>query len=87
MLRGPELGPKPRCDFIPTRIFKAAWSGFAEKWPAAYEIIDNYRLSTDQQEPLMGQVDVDGQTVEEAVTAFLDANEDYWKPIVDAATN
>ncbi len=75
------------CDFIPTRIFKAAWSGFAEKWPAAYEIIDNYRLSTDLQEPLMGQVDVDGQSVEEVVGAFLDANEDYWKPIVDAATN
>jgi len=74
------------CDFIPTRIFKAAWSGFAEKWPAAYEIIDNYRLSTEQQEPLMGAVDVDGKSIEEAVSAFLDENEDYWKPVVDAAT-
>ena len=84
-------GPNPNalndCDFIPTRIFKAAWSGFAEKWPAAYEIIDNYRLSTDQQEPLMGKVDVDGNSVEEVVAAFLDENEDYWKPVVDAATN
>ena len=83
-------GPNPNavndCDFIPTRIFKAAWSGFAEKWPAAYEIIDNYRLSTEQQEPLMGQIDVDGLSVEDAVAAFLDENEDYWKPVVDAAT-
>ncbi len=83
-------GPNPNathdCDFIPTRIFKAAWSGFAEKWPAAYEIIDNYRLSTEQQEPLMGSVDVDGKSVEEVVAAFLDENEDYWKPVVDAAT-
>ncbi|MGI9494358.1 MAG: ABC transporter substrate-binding protein [Geminicoccaceae bacterium] len=75
------------CDFTPTRIFKAAWSGLAEKWPAAYEIIDNYKLSTDQQEPLMGQVDVDGKSVEEVVATFLDENEDYWKPIVDAAVN
>ncbi|MEM7043203.1 MAG: ABC transporter substrate-binding protein [Pseudomonadota bacterium] len=86
----PSWGPNPDatsdCDFIPTRIFKAAWSGMAEKWPAAYEIIDNYRLSTEQQEPLMGQIDVDGMSVEDAVTAFLDENEDYWKPVVDAAT-
>lgn len=73
------------CDFIPTRIFKGAWSGFAETWPAAYEIIDNYRLSTAQQEPLMGAVDVDGKSVEEVVAAFLDENEAYWKPVVDAA--
>jgi glycine betaine/proline transport system substrate-binding protein len=86
----PSWGPNPDatsdCDFIPTRIFKAAWSGMAEKWPAAYEIIDNYRLSTEQQEPLMGAVDVDGKSVEEVVAAFLDENEDYWKPVVDAAT-
>ncbi|MEM8949839.1 MAG: ABC transporter substrate-binding protein [Pseudomonadota bacterium] len=85
----PSWGPNPDatsdCDFIPTRIFKAAWSGFAEKWPAAYEIIENYRLSTEQQEPLMGAVDVDGQPVEDVVAAFLDENEAYWKPVVDAA--
>jgi glycine betaine/proline transport system substrate-binding protein len=75
------------CDFIPTRIFKAAWSGFAETWPAAYEIIDAYRLTTEAQQPLMGAVDVDGRSVEEVAAEWVDANEAIWRPWVDAALN
>ena len=85
----PSWGPNPNatadCDFIPTRIFKAAWSGFEAKWPAAYEIIEAYTLSPAHQQPLMGEVDVDGKSVEEVAAAWVDANEDKWKPIVDAA--
>lgn len=85
----PSWGVNPAavndCDFIPTRIFKAAWSGFAETWPAAYEILDNYRLSTEAQQPMMGAVDVDGRAVEEVVAEWMAANESAWKPVVDAA--
>ena len=83
-------GPNPNavndCDFTPTRIFKTAWGGMEEKWPAAYEILKNYTLSTDVQQPLMGKVDVDGGAVEEVVAEWMAANESVWKPIVDAAT-
>lgn len=75
------------CDFIPTRIFKAAWSGFEEKWPAAYEILENMRLSTGAQQPMMGAIDVDGGKIEDVVAAWMTENEADWKPIVDAATN
>lgn len=75
------------CDFIPTRIFKAAWSGFEEKWPAAYEILENMRLSTDAQQPMMGAIDVDGGKIEDVVAAWMTENEADWKPIVDAAIN
>ncbi|MEL6480213.1 MAG: ABC transporter substrate-binding protein [Pseudomonadota bacterium] len=84
-------GPNPNavndCDFIPTRVFKTAWSGFEEKWPAAYEILSNYTMSTEAQQPLMGEVDVDGKAVEDAVAAWMAANEGAWKPVVDAAVN
>ena len=75
------------CDFLPTRIFKTAWSGFAEKWPAAYEILNAYQLTTEAQQPLMGAVDVDGGAIEEVVAAWLSDNEATWKPVVDAALN
>lgn len=74
------------CDFAPTRIFKASWSGMADKWPAAAEILTNYTLSVDAQQPLMGKIDVDGMSVEEAVAAWMAENEGSWKPVVDAAT-
>ncbi|GMG81704.1 ABC transporter substrate-binding protein [Paralimibaculum aggregatum] len=87
----PAWGPNPDatfdCDFIPTRIFKAGWAGFAEKWPAAYEILESYQLSTADQQPLMGAVDVDGRSVEEVVAEWMAANEAKWKPVVDAAVN
>ncbi len=87
----PAWGPNPDavndCDFAPSRIFKASWAGMQEKWPAAFEILSNYTLSVGDQQPMMGAVDVDGGTVEEVVAAWMAANEDKWKPVVDAALN
>lgn len=74
------------CDFAPSRIFKAGWSGMAEKWPAAYEILSNYQLSVADQQPMMGAIDVDGGSVEEVVAKWMADNEGTWKPVVDAAT-
>ncbi|MCY4242405.1 MAG: ABC transporter substrate-binding protein [Rhodobacter sp.] len=87
----PAWGPNPDavndCDFAPSRIFKAAWSGMREKWPAAFEILSNYTLSVEDQQPMMGAVDVDGGSVEEVVASWMAANGDKWRPVVDAALN
>ena len=84
-------GPNPNavndCDFSPSRIFKAGWAGMEEKWPAAHEILTNYTLAVEDQQPMMGAVDVDGASVEEVVTAWMADNEGKWKPVVDAALN
>jgi glycine betaine/proline transport system substrate-binding protein len=82
---GPNPDATMDCGFSPTRIFKAAWSGMEEKWPAAYEILSNYQLAVEDQQPMMGAVDVDGGAVEEVVAEWMAANEDKWKPVVDAA--
>ncbi len=85
----PAWGPNPNathdCDFAPTRVFKAAWAGLEKKWPAAYEILKAYQMSVEDQQPMMGAVDVDGKPVEEVVAAWMAANEAKWKPIVEAA--
>lgn len=83
-------GPNPNavndCDFIPTRIFKTGWSGIADKWPAAHEILSNMTLSVEAQQPMMGAIDVDGKAIEDVVGAWMAENEAAWKPVVDAAT-
>ncbi|WP_243405023.1 ABC transporter substrate-binding protein [Pelagivirga sediminicola] len=85
----PAWGSNPNathdCGFAPTRVFKATWSGLAGKWPAAAEILANLQLSVEEQQPMMGAVDVDGKSVEETVDAWMQANPDKWKPVVDAA--
>ncbi len=87
----PAWGPNPNavndCDFAPSRIFKAAWPGMKETWPAAHEILTQYTLTTEHQQPLMGKIDVDGMKIEEVVANWLAENEDTWKPIVDSAIN
>ena len=84
-------GPNPNatmdCGFSPTRIFKAAWAGTEEKWPAAYEILSNYQLAVEDAQPMMGAIDVDGGAVEQVVAEWMAANEAKWKPVVDAALN
>ncbi len=85
----PSWGPNPNaindCDFSPSRIFKAGWPGLKENWPAAHEILVNYQLAVEDQQPMMGAVDVDGRSVEDVVEDWMGANEDKWKPVVDAA--
>lgn len=87
----PAWGPNPNavndCDFAPSRIFKAGWSGLKDKWPAAYEILSNYTLAVEDQQPMMGAIDVDGGSVEQVVADWMKANEAKWKPVVDAAIN
>ena len=86
----PAWGPNPNavndCDFAPSRIFKAGWSGMADTWPAAYEILSNYQLDVADQQPMMGAIDVDGGKVEDVVAAWMADNEGKWRPVVDAAT-
>ncbi|MGR3615331.1 MAG: ABC transporter substrate-binding protein [Paracoccaceae bacterium] len=86
----PSWGPNPNaindCDFAASRIFKAGWSGMEDTWPAAYEILSSYQLAVDDQQPMMGAIDVDGGSVEEVVAAWMADNEAKWRPVVDAAT-
>lgn len=82
-------GPNPDvtgdCDFLPTRVFKAVWPEMKNKWPAAYEIIKNFQITTEQQQPLLGAVDVDGKAVTDVTTAWVKENEATLRPIIDAA--
>ncbi|KPA20500.1 Glycine betaine/carnitine transport binding protein GbuC precursor [Shimia sp. SK013] len=86
----PAWGPNPNaindCDFAASRIFKAGWPGLKDKWPAAHEILVNYTLAVEDQQPMMGAVDVSGEAVEDVVSAWMGANEAKWKSVVDAAT-
>ncbi len=85
----PSWGPNPNevndCDFTSTTITKAGWAGLKDKWPAAYEILVNYKLSVEDQQPMMGAIDVDGGKVEDVVAKWMAENETKWRPVVDAA--
>ncbi len=60
-------------------IWKAAWSGLKDKWPGAYEVIKNYKLNNAEMSAMVGDVDLDGKSVDDTVNAWMDANESRWK--------
>jgi len=66
-------------------IVKVAWSGFAEKWPAAAKLLGAFALSNDEQAPLIKRVDVDGEALEAVAKDWVDKNEAKWKPWVDGS--
>jgi len=60
-------------------IWKAAWAGMEEKWPGAYSAVQAYTLNNEEMSAMVGEVDLDGKSVEDVVDAWMNANEDRWK--------
>ena len=67
------------------QIFKAAWPGAREKWPAAYRFLRAYRMNNRTQESMMKLVDGEGRDVVEVTRRWVDENEPIWRRWVEAA--
>lgn len=68
-------------------VNKVVWSGFAEKWPAAHEILKAFQVTTEDQQKMMLDLDSQTGTLESITDAWVAENEAVWKPWVDAALN
>ena len=73
------------CDWPPTRLYKAAWSGMEAKWPAAFRLFQNLKINGEDQAIAIKQVDVDGIDPQEYVDGWVADNESRWQPWVDDA--
>ncbi len=67
------------CDYPPDPLMKIVWAELNTKAPEAYDFLKNFNLSNEDQIAMLGAVEVDGQSVEEAAQAWVDANEAKWK--------
>jgi len=67
------------------RVFKTAWPGAEDKWPAAWKLVTAFTLSNDIQQELMGLIDNDGGDAQQVALDWVEANQAYWRPMVDAA--
>lgn len=67
------------CDYPGDELFKIFWSGLAEAAPDAHQLLANMQYTTDAQIEMIAAVEIDGQSVEEAAQAWVDANEDLWR--------
>ncbi len=72
-------------NLVTPKVFNIIWPGAKDKWPAAYKFLKEFRVTNEIQQQLMDQIDNQGQDAREATKKWLDANESYWKPMVEAA--
>ena len=86
----PSWGPNPDatgdCGVEAPETVKVAWSGFEEKWPAAWAFLEAFSVDTSALELMMKAIDQDGGKVEDVTAAWVADHEAVWKPWVDAAT-
>jgi glycine betaine/proline transport system substrate-binding protein len=69
----------------PPDVAKIVWSGFGQKWPAAYEFLKHFQMNAADQQVMMLRVDKKGEKLEAVAKDWIDQNETVWKPWVDAA--
>ena len=60
-------------------IWKYAWAGMKEKWPVAYKVAKAYVIDVNDLNKLSGEVDLDGKSIDDVATAWVDAHESAWK--------
>ena len=69
----------------PPNVEKITWSGFAEKWPAAFEILKAFQVNTADQQQMMARIDDKGEALDVVAADWVSSNEPVWKPWVEAA--
>lgn len=87
----PSVGPNPDLPYdcgnpADGYLKKAAWDGFEEKWPAAYDVLTKISFTNPQIAQMAKLVDIDELEPEEAAEVWLEENEDVWKPWIGSAS-
>ena len=73
------------CGVFKPETMKIAWSGFQERWPAAWDLLSSYQLDNASQEAMMYEIDVEGADIVEVTGQWLEDNEDRWSSWVSSA--
>ncbi|MCY4147836.1 MAG: ABC transporter substrate-binding protein [Gammaproteobacteria bacterium] len=59
-------------------IKKVGWKGGDSKWHCAYDAIRAFTIDNQAMGTMVGEVDLDGKSVEDVVENWLNANRDTW---------
>jgi glycine betaine/proline transport system substrate-binding protein len=69
----------------PPDVAKITWSGFGQKWPAAYAFLKAFEMDAEDQQKMMLRVDKKGEDLDAVTKEWVDQHEQVWKPWLDAA--
>ena len=73
------------CGFQQAAVHKVVWGGFEAKWPAAFKMVSNFKLTNEDENWAIFEVDNNGRDVEDVAKEWLKTNEALWRPWIEAA--
>jgi glycine betaine/proline transport system substrate-binding protein len=73
------------CGFQQAAVHKVVWGGFQKKWPAAYKMVSNLKLTNADENWAIFEVDNNGRDVADVAKEWLEKNETRWKPWLDSS--
>jgi len=59
-------------------IKKAGWAGGDKKWPGAFKAIRQITMTDDEMNAMVGEVDLDGRSIDDVVAEWMTNNKDRW---------
>ena len=59
-------------------IWKAAWAGMEDKWPGAFQIVEDYTINNAEMSAMVSKADLDGMDIDAVVAEWMTANTDRW---------
>ncbi len=65
-------------------IWKYGWAGMKDKWPVAHNVAKNIMFEAPELNGLVGQVDLDGKSIDDVAGAWIAENEARWQAWVNA---
>ena len=64
-------------------IKKVGWAGGEQKWPGAYKAIRAFNMDSAEMSGLVGEVDLEGRSVEDVVAEWMENNKDRWSKWIE----
>lgn len=85
----PKWGPNPDktydCGEAAGDIVKVVWPGMKEKWPAAYKLIQAFKIGNKEDMELSYEIESKGQKVEDVADRWIAEHQAVWQPWIEAA--
>ena len=66
------------CDYPPDVLYKAFWTGLKDAAPEAYNMLKKMSYSEKDQVSMIGEVELNSKSVDDAARTWVDANEAVW---------
>lgn len=73
------------CGFEQAKVNKVVWSGFEEKWPAAFKMLTDLQITNTDENAAILEIDNKGRDLDEVVAEWIANNEATWKPWIESA--